>query len=436
MTGIRIRFVVAAVLALTMAAVLGTDVKTAQARGGMDDVRQEFVRLNKQISPAVVAVINNKLTWAGFFISKDGLLLTTNEVVYGSQANSIIHRSGPQPKPDLKSIKLQILFSSGETREGAVLGVDDLNEIALVRVKLNGKEKFTPLRLGNSSSVQPGQFVATIGNAYASINNDNQATFSMGTVSGIFRLTGVAEYKGNLIESSAAVNPGSTGGPMVNLKGEVIGVATKHYALSRFQGTAIPIDQIKLNLDDARNNRDIVSGYFGATFKDTTIAKVDSNSPARKAGLRKGDEVVEIDGVFIKKRDDIYMMLGRTPGGTTTNIFVKRGEKTVLVSVTYGKGIAGKEIVSFEPWLGLQVKEQNGRLLIVGIQANSPAAKVAGLKPNLFILSVDGKEITTLAQFNQYVENLKAGQVITLRVETKDGWKKNFKITVGERAEQ
>ena len=436
MKGIRIRLAVAAVLALTMAAVLGADVKTAQARGAMDDVRQEFVRLNKQISPAVVAVINDKLTWAGFFISKDGLLLTTSEVVYGGQANAIIRRPGPQPKPNLKAIKLRILFAGGETREGEVLGVDDLNEIALVRVKLDGKENFTPLKLGDSSKVQPGQFVATIGNAYACINNDNQATFSMGTVSGVFRLTGVTEYKGNLIESSAAINPGSTGGPMVNLDGEVVGVASKHYALSRFQGTAIPIDQIKLNLEDVKNDKDIVSGYFGATFKDTVVSKVDANGPARKAGLRQGDQVVEVDGVFIKNREDIFTMLGRTPGGTTTNIFVKRGEKTMLFSVTYGKGIPGKEIVSFRPWLGLQIKEQNGRLLIVGIQPNSPAAKTSGLKPNLFIISINDKEIKTLAQFNEFVESLEAGQVITLRVETKDGWKKNFRITVGERAEE
>ncbi len=436
MKGIRIRFIAAVMLALMLTAVIGASTKTADARGtGLEAVRKEFVLLNKKISPAVVAVVRDKITWAGFFISKDGLLLTTNEVVTGGQTNPIFRPTGPQPKPNLKSIKLQILFANGESREGKVLGTDDLNEVALVRVKLNGKETFTPLKLGDSKDVKPGQFVATIGNAYASINNDNQPAFSVGTVSGIFRLKGVAEYKGNLIESSAAVNPGSTGGPMVNLKGEVIGIACKHYALSRFQGTAIPIDQIKLNLEEMKNNKEIVSGYFGATFNGTKVKKVDANSPARKAGMRKGDEIVEIDGVFVNKRDDIFMLLGRTPGDTTTNIFVKRGEKTILLTVTYGKGIPGKELVSFKPWIGLEIKEEGGRILITGIQPNSPAAK-AGLKPNLYIISVDGKAIKSPAQFIEILKNLEPGQVITLRVETKDGWKKNFKITVGERAEE
>ncbi len=437
MKGIRIRFFAVMMLALMLTAVIGTNIKTADARGagaGLSTLQKDFVRLNKETSPAVVAVVRGKVTWAGFFISKDGLLLTTNEVVTGGQSNAMFRSTGAQPKPNLKAIKLHILFANGESRNAEVLGMDSLNEVALIKVKLDGKEKFTPLKLGTSKDLKPGQFVATIGNSYASINNDNQPASSMGTISGLFRLKGVTEYKGNLIESSAAVNPGTTGGPMINLKGEVIGVACKHYALSRFQGTAVPIDQIKLNLAEMKQDKAIVSGYFGATFNDTKINKVDANGPAQKAGMKKGDTIVEIDGVFVTKRDDISMLLGRTPGGTTTNIFVKRGKKTVLLTVTYGKGIAGKEIVSFRPWIGLKVGEKRGRVVIASIQPNSPAAK-AGLKPDIYIISIDGKAIKNIAQFNEILKKIETGQVITIRVETKDGWKKNFKITVGEHAE-
>jgi len=435
------RVAVAAFLVAGFVALLVTSNTPLLARGGIKAIQKEFIELNKKVSPSVVAVNVGEQTWSGFFIGDDGLVLTTGDITLKPDRSQF--GAAAPDRVDLASIKPSVLLASGKSYEAKVLGHDPYNNVVLLKV--DSTDKFAGIKLGSSSNIEAGQFVATIGNVYASINNDNQSSFSAGTVTGFFRLTGTRAYKGNLVETEASVNPGSEGCPMVNLKGEVVAMACKHYAHSRFQGTGVPVDQIKLVLDDLKQGNKILSGYFGATFEDTIIEEVDEHSPAQEAGLLPGDSIAEIDGVLIKNDDDIKTMLGNTPAGTTTDIFVRRGNEEILLSVTYGKGVEGKEIKPpplpggpgpkpwvgrGHPYLGITVQEKDGKLTITEMASDSPAQK-AGLRPGWIILELNGEKAGSLASFEAKFAKLRPGQQIKLRVQREDGWKKTFTITLG-----
>ena len=431
------RVAIAAFLVAGFVALLAASNAPLLAGGGVEAIQKEFIELNKKVSPSVVSVNVGEQAWSGFFIGDDGLVLTTGDITLKDQTQSGF--ATPR-RVDPASIKPSVLLSSGESYEAKVLGYDPYNNVALLKV--DSTDKFAGIELGSSSNVEAGQFVATIGNVYASINNDSQSSFSAGTVTGFFRLTGTRAYKGNLIETEASINPGGEGCPIVNLKGEVVAMACKYYAHSRFQGTGIPVDQIKLVLDDLKQGNKILSGYFGAAFEDAIIEEVDEHSPAQTAGLLPGDRITEIDGVLIKNDDDIKTMLGNTPAGTTTDIFVKRGKEEILLSVTYGKGVEGKEIKppplpgttpvvkQGHPYLGITVQEKDGKLAITEMASDSPAQK-AGLRPGWIILELNGEKVDSLASFEAKFAKLRPGQQIKLRVQREDGWKKTFTITLG-----
>jgi len=266
-------------------------------------------------------------------------------------------------------------------------------------------------------------------------------------VSGLYRLTGDIGYHGDVIETDAAVNGGVEGAPLVDIKGRVIGIVARGYCRARFMGTAVPIDQVKLTLDDLKLERPIYSGYFGAAFEGAVISSVDKGSPAEMAGLEKGDKITEIDTVLVNSDQDIKQVLGNSPAGCTTNIAVRRGEEELILRVTLGKGISGKEIkppavvmgpgpgpggpAKAAPWLGCTLVDRGGgRVEILKVAPGSPAAG-AGITQGLRLLSVNGKTIGSVAAFDVFFRGVQANQQLVLKMENKDGWKKDFKVTVG-----
>lgn len=248
----------------------------------------------------------------GVILSADGYILTSTSVV-------------PE---DGKEIK--VTARSGKEYPAKLIGSEKRNNVTLI--KIDG-EKLPYAKLGNSSAVRVGQLAFTVANPYDSIKNDCQAAFSMGTVSGIYRLRGDGDYTGVVIETDSALNAGSDGGPLFDSKGEVIGILNLSYSYSRWLGTAVPIDQIKFILEDLKTNREVTPKY-GFTRGDesppgggATVEKVAKNSPAAKAGLRVGDIILEIDGMKIRRADELARELTVLSPGSRVSLLVKKGAR-------------------------------------------------------------------------------------------------------------
>ena len=429
MTGIYRRLL----LAVLMGAIIGLPILTRHApearlyagTSRLKFLEKEFVDAHEKVRDGVVAVLVGNEMFTGFFISEDGLMLTNGDVTKAAARSPVV-----------------VHFHTGERRSAKFVAADPYNYICLIKVEGRG---YKPLEFGHSGSVKVGQIVMTVGNAFGSIQNDEQAAFSIGMVSGLYRLTGDIGYRGDVIETDAAVNGGVEGAPLVDIKGRVVGVAARGYCRARFLGTAVPIDQVKLTLDDLKLNRPIYSGYFGAAFEGTVISSVDKGSPAEMAGLKKGDKITEIDTVLVNSEQDIKQVLGNSPAGCTTNIAVRRGEEELILRVTLGKGISGKEIkppavvmgpgpgvpAKAVPWLGFTLVDRGGgRVEVLKVAPGSPAAG-AGITQGLRLLSVNGKIIGSVAAFDVLFRSVRTGRQLVLEMENKDGWKRDFKVTVG-----
>jgi len=429
---IRRTLIIAAVCAFAAALAGSGNAEPAQLAA----LQKEYTDIFNKVKDSVVGLSAGNEIFTGFFISADGLILTNSDLARASEQNPIV-----------------VQFANGDHVKGTLVATDKFNGVCLVKIDAKDAK---PLELGDSKDMKVGQFVMTLGNVFGSVQNDEAPAFSVGGVSGLYRLTGDSNYSGGVIETDASINAGSEGGPMINADGKVVGVISKTYSRARFLGTAAPIDQIKLVLDDLKANQPLYSGYFGARYLNAEITDVDKDSPAEKAGLKKGDKITDIDTVTINNDADITTLLGNSPAGCTANITVKRGEDETILQVTLAKGIKGKEIVATDqpaapqgqppqpqppqgppapgdaPYIGFTLADKEGGVEVVDVEPGSPAAAaIVGVGQKL--VSVNGQAINTVADFDAVFATLKPGQEITLTLKSGEGWMRDVKVVVGKR---
>ncbi|KKQ14653.1 MAG: Protease Do [Candidatus Moranbacteria bacterium GW2011_GWF2_36_839] len=244
----------------------------------------------------------------GFFITKDGMIVTNRHVVDDSSADYTVVTNDDKEYP------------------AKVLAVDPNNDIAIIKIE---GDNFTTLELGDSDSIQIGQTVVAIGNSLGEFSN----TVSRGIISGLKRsLTagdgrGQAEKLNNIIQTDAAINPGNSGGPLLNIDGQVIGVSVAIAQGAQNIGFAIPVNQVKKITEQVKKTGKISTPYLGVRYVliDKALQKendlpynygalvargdkitdfaVMPGSPADKADLVENDIVLEIDGKKISAED-------------------------------------------------------------------------------------------------------------------------------------
>src|ERR671912_191149 len=262
---------------------------------------------------------------SGFIITKDGFILTNNHVVEGAS-------------------KIEVQFfdeDDEEYYEAKVVGRDPLTDSALLQLIEKPNKELTVAKFGDSSQMEPGDWVMAIGNPFGLAH-----TVSVGVVSATGRnaFDFTPGRRQPLIQTDAAINPGNSGGPLLNVRGEVIGVNTAIYSNSRSQGNmgigfAIPINVVRDLLPQLRNGR-ITRGVIGVQVQDVPlnalaefglkerrgalVAVVTSGEPAAKAGIEPGDVIVEFNGKPIQRRDPLVAMVVATKPGTTVPIKVLR----------------------------------------------------------------------------------------------------------------
>lgn len=234
---------------------------------------------------------------AGIVLSEDGLILCSYTTIpEGSE-------------------KIRVWFKGPKLYEATYVAGSKHDEVSLIKIK--PAAPLTPIKLGKSSECALGQGVYSIGNAQNSFINDDQPSFQRGIISGRYVLTELksgAYFRGELFETTAAVNEHMDGGALLNDRGELVGMVTLNYTPNRWMGHAIPIDWITKTIE--RLEHDIAaaqaaetgsepgSGALGFTMKDeggrVVVASVVENGPADVAGLRPGDAIVKISGEDVR----------------------------------------------------------------------------------------------------------------------------------------
>lgn len=267
---------------------------------------------------------------SGFIISPDGYLLTNAHVVRAAQ-------------------KVTVTLTDGRSFIGVVKGADEFLDLAVVKIDPEGKE-LPVAPMGSSADLEVGDWVIAVGNP---VGLDN--TVTLGIVSSLNRSSaevGIPEKRLNLIQTSASLNMGSSGGPICNQWGEVVGISTAIRRNAEAIGFAIPIDVAKQVASDLARGKAIAHAYVGIRITNITPAYARQNnqdpnslgivpevdgalvvlvlpkSPAADAGLRRNDVIVSMDGKKVKSAKDVQSIVDRSRVGQTVNVQVLRGDST------------------------------------------------------------------------------------------------------------
>jgi serine protease Do len=262
----------------------------------------------------------------GFFVSKDGLLLTNKHVVEDNKAT------------------YSIIMNDGRKFDAKVLARDPFQDIAILKVEnIEGKE-FSFIPLGDSDNLKVGQTVIAIGNSLGEFRN----TVSVGIISGLNRsvtakgsLIG-SEFLQEMIQTDAAINPGNSGGPLLDLYGKVVGMNTAVASSAENIGFTLPINVAKRDINDAIEFGKIKYPYLGIRYKvvenGLLLAKgpqgepsVDQNGPGAKAGLKEGDIVFELGGFKINEQNNLAFLLSKRRIGDKIELkFLREGKENVV----------------------------------------------------------------------------------------------------------
>ena len=273
----------------------------------------------------------------GFIISSDGLVLTNRHVVADLDA------------------EFSVLTNDGRTFSAEVLIRDPIQDLAVLKIKEEGD--FPTVRIGNSSDVRIGQTVIAIGNSLGEFRN----TVSVGVVSGLGRSISATDGRTvqilmNVIQTDAAINRGNSGGPLLNLKGEVIGINTAMAIDAQNIGFSIPINKAERMIDSAIAGEDLVYPFLGVRYLmvDSSVKReyrltvdhgalivgdlnqpaIDPGSAAEKAGLMEGDVIIEFNGRIIDKDNHLAgVILNYNPGDEVEMKVIRDGREIIITAI-------------------------------------------------------------------------------------------------------
>jgi serine protease Do len=274
----------------------------------------------------------------GFIVSSDGLIITNKHVVSDPKAEYTVY------------------LNDGRKFKAEVLALHPIDDLALIKISANN---LPILFLGDSDKVKIGQFVIAIGNALGEFQN----TVSFGVISGLRRSITASDRSGQverlegLIQTDAAINFGNSGGPLINLKGEVIGVNTAIAGGAENIGFAIPINRAKKMIEEVKTkgkievpflgiyyiliNEEVQKKFnlpvdYGAYVYREGQSAIISNSPAELYGLRDKDIILEMDEEKITPQNSLAQMIMKKSVGQKVNLKVLRGKETLNIYVILG----------------------------------------------------------------------------------------------------
>ncbi len=273
---------------------------------------------------------------SGFVVSSDGLIVTNKHVVYDEEA------------------EYTVFTNDGKKYGAEVLARDTNRDLALIKVSA---DNLPTLTLGDSDSLKLGQTAIAIGNALGEFRN----TVSVGVISGLSRNVtatgaGLSETLEGLIQTDAAINEGNSGGPLLNLKGEVIGINVAMVSGAQNIGFTVPINQVRKAIESVKKTGRIITPYLGVRYsminsdlaeteklptdygawvqKNQGNAAVIPNSPAAKAGIEEGDIILEINGEKVTQENSLALLIQKYNVGDIISLKILREGKEMELKAT------------------------------------------------------------------------------------------------------
>lgn len=358
---------------------------------------------------------------SGFIIDHEGYIVTNNHVVANAD--------------DIK-VKLK----DEREFEAKVIGRDPSTDLALIKIKSD--KKLPVVQLGDSDTLEIGQWVVAIGSPFGL-----EHTVTAGIVSAKGRVIGSGPYD-NFIQTDASINPGNSGGPLISMQGKVVGINTAIVAGGHGIGFAIPINLAKGILDQLKNSGEVTRGWLGVGIqnlsrelseyygmedkKGVLVTEVFPGDPASEAGIEPEDIILEVNGKKIEASRDLTRMIANIGVGETTKITVLRNGKKKKFSVEIAKrkesaATSGENTGKQDDELGIRVsnltadmirqfniKTSDG-VIVVDIEPGSKGEQ-AGIRRGDIIKKINRKPVTNVREFANIIEKFKKDELIKMLV--------------------
>lgn len=345
---------------------------------------------------------------SGVIISKDGYIVTNNHVV--ENADEITITIGDNPKE----------------YNARIIGKDADSDLAVI--KIDG-DNFSAIKLGFSEGLKVGDLIFALGNPFGI-----GSTVTQGIISALNKdNVGINRYE-NFIQTDASINPGNSGGALVDSRGALIGINSAIISKSGGNngiGFAIPIDMVKNVVKKLISDGKVTRGYLGVVIDDlksnltklyknkkgALILDIANDTPAAKAGLKRGDLITSINNRQIRDRKDLQNVIASFKPDETISINVERDRKDITIEVKLGNraGLITSDANNGNFFGGLELSEINSQMiqrfrlssnakgvLIVGVEPGSSAEK-EGFQPGDVIIQVEDIEVKSFGDIQQAV---------------------------------
>ncbi len=339
---------------------------------------------------------------SGFIIDSSGLVVTNNHVI--ERAQSIV-----------------VKLADGRELEARLIGRDPQTDLALMW--LVGASSLPTVTLGDSDSLEAGDWVVAIGNPFGL---DTSVTH--GLISARERVIGIGPFD-DFIQTNAQINPGNSGGPLFDMKGEVVGVTTAIVSQGQGIGFAVPINLVRDLLPNLLENGRLERGWLGVNVQENDdqanhfarVTDVYVDSPAAKAGLEVGDRLTSIGGKSVDRYQQILRRVALQGPGTVVKLGLLRGGKPIEVTATLAKQPAAEALTAMVSGghlkaLGLIVKDAPAERA-VKVEGTVPggSAQLAELTAGDLIVEANREPVTTLKELQLAMSQSAPGEPVLIK---------------------
>ena len=358
---------------------------------------------------------------SGFIIDKEGYIVTNNHVVENAD-------------------QIKVKLANEEAYDATVVGRDPKTDLALI--KISATSELTPIQMGDSDSLDVGDWVVAIGSPFGL-----EQTVTAGIVSAKGRIIGFGPYE-DFIQTDASINPGNSGGPLIDMGGEVVGINTAIVASGQGIGFAIPVNLAKGIIQQLKSSGEVTRGWLGVGIQDLNpelkkyygiedsggvlVTQVFEGDPAEKGGIQVNDIIIAVDGQTVSSVRELSGIIANTRVGKRTAVTYLRDGKKKTVYVELAKRqdeeLQARMESKTSDDIGIQLmdltaeniqqfgyEEGESGVLVVNIAAGSKAAE-ADIKRGDLIKEINHEKITSVKDYNKVMKDIDSGENVNFLI--------------------